>query len=168
MVPSPGVKLCTTVVRGLSRPRRYAVDPRPSLDSHRTTRMRASMVRGVSCHQVVVIIYSSTMIGICHQLLGCDHSLETVKHGAAQVITGNNGGRQDRRFGNPLVAGSSPARLIGASAIEQLTVIAEQGVTEIVYQPTGPDIPHELEAFISAARAVPAGSQVSRPGAGRP
>jgi hypothetical protein len=36
------------------------------------------------------------------------------------------------------------------------------------YQPTGPDIPHELEAFINVARAVPAGSQVGRPGAGRP
>ncbi|MDT5366533.1 MAG: 5,10-methylenetetrahydromethanopterin reductase [Mycobacterium sp.] len=57
----------------------------------------------------------------------------------------------------------SPAQLT-----ERLTAIAEQGITEIVYQPTGPDIPHELEAFIKAARAVPAGSQVSRPGAGRP
>jgi hypothetical protein len=63
----------------------------------------------VSCHQFV-IVYSSTVIGICHQLLGCDQSLEAVKHSAAQVITGKNGGRQDRRFGNPLVAGSSPAR----------------------------------------------------------
>ena len=42
-------------------------------------------------------------------LLGCDQSLEAVKHIAAQVITGKDGGRQDRRFGNPLVAGSSPA-----------------------------------------------------------
>jgi hypothetical protein len=50
------------------------------------------------------------MIGICHQLLGLDQSLEAVKHIAEQVITGNNGGRQDRRFGNPLVAGSSRAR----------------------------------------------------------
>jgi hypothetical protein len=57
----------------------------------------------------------------------------------------------------------SPAQLT-----EQLTAIAEQGITEIVYQPTGPDIPHELEAFINVARAVPAGSQVGRPGAGRP
>jgi hypothetical protein len=49
------------------------------------------------------------MFGICHQLLKCDQSLEAVKHSAALVITGKNGGRQDRRFGNPLVAGSSPA-----------------------------------------------------------
>jgi hypothetical protein len=58
---------------------------------------------------------------------------------------------------------ASPAQLT-----EQLTAIAEQGITEIVNQPTGPDIPHELEAFINVARAVPAGSQVGRPGAGRP
>jgi 5,10-methylenetetrahydromethanopterin reductase len=35
---------------------------------------------------------------------------------------------------------------------ENLKAIAEQGITEIVYQPTGHDIPHELEAFIRAAR----------------
>jgi 5,10-methylenetetrahydromethanopterin reductase len=40
---------------------------------------------------------------------------------------------------------------------ERLTALVEQGITEIVYQPTGPDIAHELEAFISAARAVPVG-----------
>jgi 5,10-methylenetetrahydromethanopterin reductase len=41
-----------------------------------------------------------------------------------------------------------------AQLTERLAVIAEQGITEIVYQPTGPDIPRELEAFITAARAV--------------
>jgi 5,10-methylenetetrahydromethanopterin reductase len=36
--------------------------------------------------------------------------------------------------------------------------IGTQGVTEIIYQPTGPDIPGELEAFVNAARrATPAG-----------
>ena len=35
---------------------------------------------------LVVIVYSSTMIGICHQLLRCDQSLEAVKHSAEQVI----------------------------------------------------------------------------------
>jgi 5,10-methylenetetrahydromethanopterin reductase len=36
--------------------------------------------------------------------------------------------------------------------------IGTQGVTEIIYQPTGPDIPGELEAFVNAARrANPAG-----------
>ncbi len=32
--------------------------------------------------------------------------------------------------------------------------LGTQGVTEIIYQPTGPDIPGELEAFIAAARSV--------------
>jgi 5,10-methylenetetrahydromethanopterin reductase len=31
---------------------------------------------------------------------------------------------------------------------------AAQGVTEIIYQPTGPDIPGELEAFVAAARST--------------
>ena len=44
-----------------------------------------------------------------------------------------------------------------AQLAERLAAIAEQGVTEIVYQPTGPEIPRELEAFITAARAVPVG-----------
>jgi 5,10-methylenetetrahydromethanopterin reductase len=41
-----------------------------------------------------------------------------------------------------------------AQLTERLAVIAEQGVTEVVYQPTGPDITRELETFITAARAV--------------
>jgi 5,10-methylenetetrahydromethanopterin reductase len=32
--------------------------------------------------------------------------------------------------------------------------IAAQGITEIIYQPTGPDIPAELEAFHAAARSA--------------
>jgi 5,10-methylenetetrahydromethanopterin reductase len=32
--------------------------------------------------------------------------------------------------------------------------IAAQGITEIIYQPTGPDIPAELEAFRNAARSA--------------
>jgi 5,10-methylenetetrahydromethanopterin reductase len=44
-----------------------------------------------------------------------------------------------------------------AQLTERLAAIAEQGITEIVYQPTGPDIARELEAFITAARAVPVG-----------
>lgn len=46
-----------------------------------------------------------------------------------------------------------------AQLTEQLNAIAEQGITEIIYQPTGPDIPHELEAFIDAAGAVTTGDQ---------
>jgi 5,10-methylenetetrahydromethanopterin reductase len=32
--------------------------------------------------------------------------------------------------------------------------IAAEGITEIIYQPTGPDIPAELEAFHTAARSA--------------
>jgi 5,10-methylenetetrahydromethanopterin reductase len=35
---------------------------------------------------------------------------------------------------------------------ERLAALAEQGATEIVYQPTGPDIRRELERFMEAAR----------------
>ncbi|MFI5780805.1 LLM class flavin-dependent oxidoreductase [Nocardia sp. NPDC051570] len=41
-----------------------------------------------------------------------------------------------------------------AHLAERLTEYAAQGITEIVYQPTGPDITHELEAFITAARTI--------------
>jgi 5,10-methylenetetrahydromethanopterin reductase len=53
-----------------------------------------------------------------------------------------------------------PATTLTGSAAqltERLAEIAGQGITEIIYQPTGPDIAHELEAFIAAARAVPVG-----------
>jgi 5,10-methylenetetrahydromethanopterin reductase len=33
-----------------------------------------------------------------------------------------------------------------------LADVAGQGITEVIYQPTGPDIPGELEAFIAASR----------------
>ncbi|WP_297539188.1 hypothetical protein [Amycolatopsis sp.] len=37
---------------------------------------------------------------------------------------------------------------------ERLAAFAEQGITEIVYQPTGPDIEGELEAFINLTAAL--------------
>jgi len=40
---------------------------------------------------------------------------------------------------------------------ERLTEYAERGITEILYQPTGPDIARELETFITAVHAVPLG-----------
>jgi alkanesulfonate monooxygenase SsuD/methylene tetrahydromethanopterin reductase-like flavin-dependent oxidoreductase (luciferase family) len=36
---------------------------------------------------------------------------------------------------------------------ERLANLAEQGATEIVYQPAGPDIRRELETFMEAARS---------------
>lgn len=43
--------------------------------------------------------------------------------------------------------------LTGTSAElqERMAALAEQGVTEIVYQPTGPDVRRELEAFMEVA-----------------
>jgi 5,10-methylenetetrahydromethanopterin reductase len=38
----------------------------------------------------------------------------------------------------------------------RVTELADQGITEIIYQPTGPDIPGELEAFYAAARGATA------------
>jgi alkanesulfonate monooxygenase SsuD/methylene tetrahydromethanopterin reductase-like flavin-dependent oxidoreductase (luciferase family) len=37
---------------------------------------------------------------------------------------------------------------------DQLSAYARDGITEIVYQPAGPDIPGELERFITIARDV--------------
>jgi alkanesulfonate monooxygenase SsuD/methylene tetrahydromethanopterin reductase-like flavin-dependent oxidoreductase (luciferase family) len=34
---------------------------------------------------------------------------------------------------------------------QRLATLAEQGVTEVVYQPAGPDIRRELETFMEAA-----------------
>ena len=36
----------------------------------------------------------------------------------------------------------------------QVARIAERGITEVIYQPTGPDIPGELDAFLNATRAI--------------
>ncbi|MUL76730.1 LLM class flavin-dependent oxidoreductase [Mycobacterium sp. CBMA226] len=41
---------------------------------------------------------------------------------------------------------------LAGDVAEQLSHYAEQGITEVIYQPTGPDIPAELEAFITAAQ----------------
>jgi 5,10-methylenetetrahydromethanopterin reductase len=53
-----------------------------------------------------------------------------------------------------------PATTVTGSAAqlrERLAEYAEQGITEILYQPAGPDIANELEAFLAAARAAPTG-----------
>jgi hypothetical protein len=47
-------------------------------------------------------------------------------------------------------AGGGTAHDIG----RRIRDYAAQGVTEIIYQPTGPDIPGELEAFYTAAHSA--------------
>ena len=44
---------------------------------------------------------------------------------------------------------------------EQLSHYGAQGITEVIYQPTGPDIPGELEAFITAARPALSSAQTN-------
>jgi 5,10-methylenetetrahydromethanopterin reductase len=44
--------------------------------------------------------------------------------------------------------------------------IAAQGITEIIYQPTGPDIAGELEAFHTAARTAVSAAAQDNPGDG--
>ncbi|WP_263998475.1 LLM class flavin-dependent oxidoreductase [Mycobacterium yunnanensis] len=44
---------------------------------------------------------------------------------------------------------------------DRVAELAVRGITEIIYQPTGPDIPGELEAFIAAARRPDHASKVS-------
>jgi 5,10-methylenetetrahydromethanopterin reductase len=44
--------------------------------------------------------------------------------------------------------------------------IAAQGITELIYQPTGPDIPGELEAFHSVARNAVSAATQGTPGHG--
>jgi 5,10-methylenetetrahydromethanopterin reductase len=41
---------------------------------------------------------------------------------------------------------------VSAHVAEQLAGYAEQGITEIIYQPTGPDVVGELERFLGAAQ----------------
>lgn len=43
------------------------------------------------CQLLVVIVYSSAMIGICTELSGSVRISEVIRHAAAQAITGMNG-----------------------------------------------------------------------------
>ncbi|MEE6167584.1 MULTISPECIES: LLM class flavin-dependent oxidoreductase [unclassified Mycolicibacterium] len=55
-----------------------------------------------------------------------------------------------------------PATTVTGSAAditERLSDYAAQGISEIIYQPTGPDIPGELETFVTAARPVLSAAQ---------
>lgn len=56
----------------------------------------------------------------------------------------------------PFITGDTVAALGGAFTPDQLRErlqkLEAQGATEIAYQPAGPDVPRELEAFLAAAR----------------
>jgi hypothetical protein len=61
-VPSPGLKLCSTLVRWLSRPRRYAVGSRPSLDSHRITAQTAANGEGSGAASLTTVRIETSTI----------------------------------------------------------------------------------------------------------
>jgi 5,10-methylenetetrahydromethanopterin reductase len=48
----------------------------------------------------------------------------------------------------------------------RISELAAHGITEIIYQPTGPDIAGELEAFHTAARTAVSAVAPDNPGSG--
>jgi len=59
---------------------------------------------------------------------------------------------RDRPFVTPEILEATGATFRPAELRDRLAQMAEEGMTEIAYQPAGPDIPRELEAFAAAAR----------------
>jgi 5,10-methylenetetrahydromethanopterin reductase len=60
---------------------------------------------------------------------------------------------RDRAFVTPEILQSMGATFRPAEIRERLDAMAASGMTEIAYQPAGPDIPRELEAFAAAVRS---------------
>ena len=60
---------------------------------------------------------------------------------------------RDRPFVTPQLIQGFGMALDPAAWREKLAALEQDGATEIAYQPAGPDIPGELEAFASAAGA---------------
>jgi 5,10-methylenetetrahydromethanopterin reductase len=59
---------------------------------------------------------------------------------------------RDRAFVTPEILQAMGATYRPAELRERLGAMAASGMTEIAYQPAGPDIPRELEAFAKAVR----------------
>jgi 5,10-methylenetetrahydromethanopterin reductase len=59
---------------------------------------------------------------------------------------------RDRPFVTPQLMVTLGLALSTEGWRERLAAMEEGGATEIAYQPAGPDIPGELEAFADAAR----------------
>jgi len=59
---------------------------------------------------------------------------------------------RDRAFITPDVLRAMGAVYTPVELHERLDGLAAAGMTEIAYQPAGPDIPRELEAFAKAVR----------------
>jgi 5,10-methylenetetrahydromethanopterin reductase len=60
---------------------------------------------------------------------------------------------RDRPFVTPELLGSFGLARSAGEWREKLAALEEAGATEVAYQPAGPDIPRELEAFAEAARS---------------
>jgi hypothetical protein len=86
-----------------------AVGRRPSHDSRYIIARTGRCERNV-CHVAVVIGYSSLTIGIRQDSPSFDANFDRVKHIVARPNIGKNDRYWDPWIGNPLVAGSSPAR----------------------------------------------------------
>ncbi|WP_324191955.1 LLM class flavin-dependent oxidoreductase [Nocardia puris] len=59
---------------------------------------------------------------------------------------------RDRPFVDGRVLAASGAAMSAAAWRDRLAELASNGATEIAYQPAGPDVPRELEAFATAMR----------------
>ena len=59
--------------------------------------------------------------------------------------------RRDQPFVTPEMLSAMGGALTAAALRERLAAMESSGITEVAYQPAGPDIPRELEAFASAA-----------------
>ena len=59
---------------------------------------------------------------------------------------------RDRTFVTPEILQAMGATYRPGELRERLAGMDEAGMTEIAYQPAGPDIPRELEAFAAAVR----------------
>jgi len=59
---------------------------------------------------------------------------------------------RDRAFVTPEILQAMGATFRPDELRQRLGAMAESGMTEIAYQPAGPDIPRELEAFANAVR----------------
>ena len=59
---------------------------------------------------------------------------------------------RDRPFVTGEVLAGAGLALSPSAMREKVTALAEQGATEVAFQPAGPDVPRELEAFAKAVR----------------
>lgn len=82
-------------------------------------------------------------------------SLDTPAH---VELAGRLGYRRAWCYDSPAVY-TDPMRGTRADIAARLRALAAAGITEVAYQPMGPDIPRELTAFAQAAGIADAGTE---------